>query len=138
MTSFRLQLAKGFTLIELMIIVVIIAILASIALPSYTSYVQKARRADGIEALMKMQLAQEKYRRTNTEYASDIASLDELTASSAEGYYAIAVTAASATSYTVTATAQGVQAGDDANCRVLTINQDGPVTTAANAHCWNR
>lgn len=37
---------RGFTLIELMIVVAIIAILASIAYPSYTRYVQEARRTD--------------------------------------------------------------------------------------------
>ena len=37
---------KGFTLIEIMIVVAIIALLASIAYPSYQSYIIKSKRAD--------------------------------------------------------------------------------------------
>lgn len=38
--------SKGFTLIELMIVVVVIAILASVAWPSYQEYIKRSRRSD--------------------------------------------------------------------------------------------
>ena len=45
------KMQKGFTLIELMIVVAIIGILASFALPAYSTYTNKAKFAETIVAL---------------------------------------------------------------------------------------
>jgi type IV pilus assembly protein PilE len=42
---------RGFTLIELMIVVAVVAILAALAYPSYTQYIFRARVVDGTNAL---------------------------------------------------------------------------------------
>lgn len=56
---------KGFTLIELMIVVVIIAILAVIALPSYQNYVTRAKIKEAQSNLVALSLAAENiYQRT--------------------------------------------------------------------------
>lgn len=59
---------RGFTLIELMIVVAVIAILAAIAAPSYLDSVLKGRRAEARTALMELMQQQERYMTQNNTY----------------------------------------------------------------------
>ncbi len=51
------QMQKGFTLIELMIVVAIIGILAAIAIPQYQNYVTKSKWASAVSAIGQMKVA---------------------------------------------------------------------------------
>lgn len=62
---------RGFTLIELMIVVAIISILASIAMPAYTSYVARARRADARTQLTQVQQYVQRFYAANDAYDKD-------------------------------------------------------------------
>jgi type IV pilus assembly protein PilE len=141
---------RGFTLLELMIVVVIIALIASFAIPAYQRYAQRARRADGKELLMRVAAAQERYYTNFNRYAAApltaATSLGLTSLTSERGYYTInSANGASANtqSYVLTATpvSGGPQAGD--KCGALTINNTGvktPIATAmpqnSNGACW--
>ena len=56
---------KGFTLIELMIVIAIVGILAAVALPAYTNYTERAKFAEVINATQAIKVAVEEcYART--------------------------------------------------------------------------
>ena len=62
------QLADGFTLIELMIVIVIVSILAGIAYPAYVDQVRKGRRADCAGVLTGLAAAMERKFTENNSY----------------------------------------------------------------------
>ena len=135
---------KGFTLIELMIVVAVIAIIAAIAIPAYQDYVTRAKRADGKETLLAVQLAEEKWRANNISYTALMTSLGyagDSAQDSAAGHYKVTVTNATASTYSLTAVPQGSQATADAECANLIIDQNNTKTisgTGTAANCWNK
>lgn len=133
----RVGRVDGFTLIELMIVVAVIAILAAVAVPGYQEFVRKARRADGKEALLRLQIDQEKWRANNATYTSTLGSggLGWASTTSAEGHYTIAITASSGTGFTATATGTGSQASDT-GCTTLTLTVAAAGETKTPAGCW--
>lgn len=62
---------KGFTLIELMIVVAIIGILTMIAMPSYDDYTKRTYVAEGLQLAMPMKLAVVEYYLEHGKLASD-------------------------------------------------------------------
>lgn len=67
---------KGFSLIELMMVIAIIGILASIALPAYKEHVIKSNRAVAEQFLMDVAQRQEQYLLDNRQYAANLAALN--------------------------------------------------------------
>lgn len=124
---------KGFTLIELMIVVVIIGILAALAIPRFMRSTTKAKMSEARQLLKQIYTMQRAYRQEN-----DMYTLNGITASAAaqntfspigvevgaSARYSYAMTAA-ANTFTCVATAN---LDDDAVNDVWQINQDGTLT----------
>jgi len=130
--------SKGFTLIELMIVVAVVAIIAAIAIPSYNAQVRKSRRSDATRFLGDLQLQLERWRAENPCYGtSGAGGCPTYTASgtyptvpdaTASPYYTIAIASATATTFSLTATPTGIQTGD--TCGVLTLAYDPSSATS--------
>lgn len=130
---------QGFTLIEILIAVVMVAILAAIALPSYRDQTQKARRADGKALLTNMSQQLERcYTKFGAYNNANCSVVNGTTQTSEDGFYTVTPAGITATTYTLTAVPQGVQASD-ATCGSLSLTQAGVQTytgSGTQSECW--
>ncbi|WP_152208334.1 type IV pilin protein [Marinobacter changyiensis] len=135
--SYRID--RGFTLIELMIVVAIIGIIATIAYPSYVSQVESTRRATAQSELMELAQWMERRHTNGFDYREDgNAPTLPFTKSPREGsatFYNISfsVGSVSRNSYVLQAVPSNAQASD--KCGALTLSSTGARGAAA-ADCW--
>jgi len=134
--------AKGFTLIEVMIVVAIVAILASIAIPSYQEHVVKSKRAKAEGCLLEMSQFAERYYTSNSTYVGlvlpNLGCRGELETAPASYNFGFPAAVAART-YTIQAVPQNAQAASDDECGTLTINQAGVKTESGTQdvrYCW--
>jgi type IV pilus assembly protein PilE len=143
-SSAHRSMARGFTLVEVVIVVLIISILAAIAYPAYQNSVVKTRRGAAKTCLMESELFMQRFYTTNLRYdqsSTGVAvALPACTAGTAvTNHYTVALSGLGAGTYTITATPQGLQATKDTYCGTLSIDQLGTKTrsgTETLAYCW--
>lgn len=131
------RLHRGFTLIELMIVVAVVAILAAIAVPSYQDSVRKGRRGQAKADLVDVAQQAERYRTVNNTY-DGFALASTSSPSTGTAFYTLAIEVNEAGSeFAATATPIAGTAQESDRCGALTINQAGTRqhSTGTDAEC---
>ncbi|MEP6633232.1 MAG: type IV pilin protein [Luteimonas sp.] len=141
---------RGFTLIELMVVVAIVAILVGIALPAYQDSIRKARRGQAKADLVELAQRAERYHTENNRYDADatvptngfwvdrVPNGDRNSPRTGAAFYVITEVEA-ANTFTLTATPQGSQTAD-ALCGTLSVDSAGVKLASADPgntnRCW--
>ena len=131
------RMIRGFTLVELMIIVGIIAILFAIGYPAYSDHVMKSRRAEGMGELLDLADRMERYYSLNNTYNGSTLGLDAddvYETTTEKGNYTLGITSATTTLFTIIATPNGPQAKD--KCGTFTLTSSGQKSASGGSDCW--
>jgi len=141
---------RGFSLIELMIVVAIIAIISAFAYPSYQRYVIKTKRSVAQNALLQVADRQQQFFMDNKRFAADITNLGfpaspyvvddngtPTVASDGDAVYSLTLSNVTATTWTATAAPLHAQLSRDTYCGSLSITQTGAKgKSGASDECW--
>jgi type IV pilus assembly protein PilE len=143
------QRPRGFTLIELMIVVAVVAILSAVAMPSYFDYVRRGQLPEAQAALSDFRVKMEQYYQDNRNYGTTncadtsppswATSTPTLTYGAATYFTYTCALSSAGQAYTITATGSSARAVG----HVYTIDEGNhPKTTffkgvaATNRNCW--
>ena len=118
---------KGFTLVELAVVIVIIGVLAAFGVPRFLVSVERSKAAEAFGYLSAVRDSQERYQAQNGTYASDLTALD--ITQSAPTYFSVGTCTTTDTTWSCTLTRSGATAGYGAY--TVTFTQNGFESTGS-------
>ena len=129
-TGLNIGLNKGFSLIELLLVLSISTVIACMAYPSYQHYIIRAHRIDGQSALFDLANRLELYYSIQNTYQTATINTGKTTDilasnTSPEHWYILSITHATDSAFTLQATPTNAQAIGDKRCQSLTLNNLG-------------
>jgi type IV pilus assembly protein PilE len=135
---------RGFTIIEVMIVVAIVAILASVAIPSYTDYVRRGKIQEAASALLAQRVKMEQFFQDNRQYTNAGAIVSPCNNNPSLKYFAVTCPVLTTTTYTIQAAGTGDLTGlamtiNEGNQRASTVTGGSAIANAGytgNANCW--
>lgn len=132
---------KGFTLIELMMVVAIVGILAAIAYPNYTEYILKSSRTEGKSHLLAAMQAQERHYSQAMSYTDDFDKLPGINELSATEKYRLSIDKCEgAADIKRCVLMQVTPLSADPKCAVLSLDSRGGKkatgTKKDDGYCW--
>ena len=133
---------KGFTLIEVMIVVAIIGILSAIAYPSYTEYIARGHGADARAGLLQAQQWLERAATATGVYPTSLPASLTWSGDGTKRYDIALAAGATNAAFTLTATPKGAQVGDKCGTYTLTHTglrgANGVTSGAIVTECWGK
>ena len=134
MKIFKVQ--KGFTLVELMIVVAIIGILAAIAIPGYSEYVRRARATEAVSVLADMRIKMEQCFQDNRDYTACNA-LCNAPAGTNTTFFTYSCSALpTATTYTLAAAGQSNMSAYSYDINQANVKSSSTYGGGGNSNCW--
>lgn len=128
---------RGFTLIELMIVITILAIIVTVGYPSYMEHVKKSRRAEGMGQLLELANRMERSYSDQGTYPTSISEVYGATTDG--GFYTLSIVSANNVSFTVSAAPTSLGRQDTDKCATFTLTslgQKSVTDNTLNSHCW--